>query len=116
MGALRLRLSDRVLTALWLVTGAAALLLLAATIALSIRAGDVGELPSTAIVVDSNSPVFLRASPKTSSRIITVLESGTILTVLEKGADWHNVETSEVNGWVQADLVKLGARFLPTPE
>ena len=104
-------MSPKTLTLLWIVTALAALSLLAATISLAARANAAGDARAEAVILSQGESVYLRASPGASQRILTVLEPGTPVTVLneemQNGRIWYFVETQTLAGWVPGGNVRL---------
>ncbi len=104
-------LSEKTLTTLWIVTGLAALSLLAATIYLGAKTRTTGEVRAEAVIQSTGGTVYLYTRPGASERILTVLEPGTPVTVSSKetqnGRIWLFVKTESFAGWVPAASVRL---------
>jgi hypothetical protein len=101
----------KTLTTLWIVTGLAALSLLAATIYLAAKADTAGVARAEGVIQQASGTVYLYARPGASERILTVLEPGTPVTVSSEetrdGRIWFFVETQALAGWVLAASVRL---------
>ena len=104
-------MSPRTLRTLWILTGLVALALLVATIALGIQAQTVQELRVPAQITSARTPVYLRDYPSATQRILTLLEPGTQVIVVDAaardGRNWYQVEVDDRLGWVPAANVRL---------
>lgn len=99
------------LTIIWIFTGFVALLLLVTTLRLSAQAGSVQEEGIRGTISGSPGAIYLRDSPDTAGAVITILELGDAVQILqsknEQGVAWHFVETDLVSGWIPAERVAL---------
>jgi hypothetical protein len=104
-------MAPKTLRTLWILTGLVALALLAATIALGIQARVVQELRVPARITSARTPVYLRDYPSATQRILTLLDPGTRVIVVDAaaraGRNWYQVEVDERIGWVPAANVRL---------
>ncbi|MGE6464022.1 SH3 domain-containing protein [Alkalihalobacillus sp. NPDC078480] len=51
----------------------------------------------------------VRSEPSTSSNRLTLLPSGTKLTIISKKDGWYQVHANGIDGWVSAEFVKVNA-------
>ena len=105
-------MSKRMMRVLWILTGAAALLLLAATIHLSRQEQIREETGYAAIIEGQNSVIYLRERPDPTSHIVTILDLGQqvfVIDVDEEGViPWAKVRAGELEGWLPAERVGIG--------
>jgi hypothetical protein len=104
-------MSKKTLTLLWVVTGLAALSLLAATISLAAKASPADVAGSDAVVSNTGEAVYLRASPGATRRILSILAPGEPVTILSEETRnqriWFFIETETLTGWVPAASIRL---------
>ncbi len=104
----RMQLSEKTVSRLWLITGIAILLLLAATIVLAVQARNQ---PTVSVEAAVYRRVFLREEPVGVGRIDAVLRPGTVVTIIDAvqqgGATWYEIEVGELTGWIPANTVNL---------
>lgn len=103
-----MQLSEKSISRLWLFTGMAILLLLAATVALAVQAG---SQPAAGVEAAVYRRVFLREEPVGVGRIDAVLRPGTVVTITDavqqSGSTWYEIEVGELTGWIPANTVTL---------
>lgn len=101
-------LSDKTISRLWLMTAVVFLLLLAATIALTLQAR---TRPVTGVEAMVERRTFLREEPLDVGRVDAVLRPGAVVTVVDllqqSGSTWYQIEVGEVTGWIPANTVTL---------
>ena len=68
---------------LWKITGLVAVGLLIGTFILAYQAWSVPQTDLIAKVTSPNPTVYLRAEPSSSSKIVTILERGSTVTVID---------------------------------
>jgi uncharacterized protein YgiM (DUF1202 family) len=104
-------MTHKSLRTLWILTGLVALVLLVATVALVFQAQAVQELRVPARITSASTPVYLRDYPSATQRILTLLNPGTQVIVVDAaardGRNWYQVEVDEQIGWVPAANVQL---------
>ena len=103
-------MSKKTLSALWIITGLAALVLLAATIGVASKARAKAILNSEVYLSRTSSLNVLHDQPDRFSRIIATLKRGTAVIVredaaTEDGQTWYYVEARTASGWVEAEYV-----------
>jgi hypothetical protein len=100
-------MSKKTIRLLWLITGAAAVVLFAATVYLSREAEAKEDAGYSAFVAGLNSVIYLRQAPDPTSHIVTILEYGQQVFVLEIPEDqanpWARVRTDIHEGWLPAE-------------
>lgn len=108
-------MSKKITRYLSIITGIAAVILLAATITLSIQAGEQKNISQQSIPVylTSNQPmVILLQEPDPGSIVATILARGTPVEATDyskRGSiTWYHVVIDEnISGWVQAEFISI---------
>lgn len=105
-------MSKKVLSGLWILTGLAALVLLVTTIGLAVKAQAQADQPITVYLTGKGLVVQLREQPDQMSRVVAILERGTVVTVTDSVTEgdqtWYHVQKAETSsGWVKAEYVSL---------
>jgi SH3-like domain-containing protein len=95
---------------LWKITGLAAVGLLIATLILAYQAWSQPQADLIARVTGPNPTVYLRAEPYGTSQIVTILERGSTVQVLDSVIDqdvrWLKIESGNFSGWIaEANIV-----------
>lgn len=102
---------DRRWCFLWVVTGLVAVALLIATLGLAARAQTTPAGPTTAVLTSSGTPIYLRADPGLSARILAVLAPGTEVDVHPADGDptpsWQRITVDGRTGWVPTSNVVM---------
>ncbi|MFN2189452.1 MAG: SH3 domain-containing protein [Candidatus Promineifilaceae bacterium] len=97
---------------LWIITGAAALLMLAATLYLSHVERQQEEAGYAVEITGRNSVIYLREQPDPNSRIVTILELGQQVFVIDFNDEgvipWAKVRSEDLEGWIPAERVGRG--------
>ena len=98
-------------SAVWILTGLAALALLGATIALGIRAATQSGLGAQVYLTSPVGLIHIHEDPSMYSGTVSVVTNGTPATVrgIEDigGVTWYFVEVESISGWV--DETRLSA-------
>jgi len=99
-------MSRKTIHTLWLIAGAAAVILFALTVNLSQEARAKEDAGYLAYVVGLNSVIYLRQEPDPTSHIVTILELGQQVFVIDISEDlaisWAQVRTDSYEGWLPA--------------
>jgi len=97
-------MQNKVYPTLWRITGLVAIGLLVATLILAYQARSQPQPDLIARVTSPNPTVYLRAEPSTSSQIVTILERGSTVNVIDTLTDqnirWLKVEAGRFSGWL----------------
>ncbi|MBM0066084.1 SH3 domain-containing protein [Alkalicoccobacillus gibsonii] len=56
----------------------------------------------------------VRSEPSTSGNRLTLLPSGTKLTIISKKDGWYQIHANGIDGWVSAEFVKVNAESQPS--
>jgi hypothetical protein len=104
-------MSQRTLSILWKLTGLVAFVLLLTTVGLAMKAGASDDIALTGYVAGSGSSVYLRAQPSVESRIITILERDTAVSITNTRSrdnqTWYYVKVETEAGWIPAENISL---------
>ena len=99
-----MRVAENTLNRLWIFTGLFALLLFALTLVLAVQTIQHGASRVSAEIAGANSRVFLREKPAGYGTVVTVVQGGTEVTVLEseqvEKTFWYRVQIDKYSGWV----------------
>jgi uncharacterized protein YgiM (DUF1202 family) len=103
-------MQNKVYATLWRITTLVACGLLVATFILAYQARGQPQADLIARVTSPNPTVYLRAEPSSSSRIVTILERGSTVKVIDTITDqnirWLKVEAGRFSGWLlEANIV-----------
>ncbi len=103
-------MQHKVYATLWKITGLVAIGLLVATVILAYQARNQPQAELIAMVTSPNPTVYLRAEPSSSSQIVTILERGSTVNVIDTIAEqdirWLKVEAGRFSGWLpEANIV-----------
>ena len=103
-------MQNKTYAALWKITGLAAVGLLIATFVLLYQAWNQPEADQIARVTGPNPTVYLRSEPSGTSKIVSILERGSTVhvmdSVIDQDARWLKVESGNFTGWVpEANIV-----------
>ncbi len=102
-------MSRKTIRTLWIITGAIAVVLLAATMYLSQEAKAKEEAGYSAHIVGRNGVIYLRLDPDPTSHIVTILELGQQVFVTdmsdEHAIPWTQVRAGDYEGWVPAERI-----------
>jgi hypothetical protein len=95
---------------LWKFTGLVAFWLLIATFILAYKANNLPDTGLYGALTSSNPTIYLRAEPSGNSKIVTILERGMRVYIIDAVADqsvrWMKIETGHFSGWIpEANLV-----------
>lgn len=89
---------------LWKITGLVAIGLLIATSFLAYKAHSLPETGILAKLSGANQTIYLRAEPSGSSQIVTILERGSRILVIDMGTSqnirWFKIKTGQFSGWI----------------
>jgi len=101
---------NKVYATLWKITALVACGLLVATVILAYQARSQPQADLIARVTSPNPTVYLRAEPSSSSTIVTILERGSTVNVVDTNIDqnirWLKVEAGRFSGWLpEANIV-----------
>ena len=104
---------NHVYATLWKVTGLIACGLLIATIILAYQARHLPQSRINAVLTGHNPTMYLRAEPSGNSKIVTILERGSdvhvIDTITNQNTIWVKVDTGYFTGWLpEANIVFEG--------
>ena len=93
----------------WKITGLAAIGLLIATLILAYQAHNLPQAGLNGKLTSPNPTIYLRAEPSGSSKIVTILERGSQVSVIDtqtnQDINWMKIETGRFTGWVpQANI------------
>ncbi|WP_245628056.1 SH3 domain-containing protein [Shouchella shacheensis] len=69
-------------------------------------AGEIEPMPSGS-TGETTARLNLRTAPGTQASVITTLDSGQTLELLQKQGDWYQVKAGSHTGWVSGDYVNL---------
>lgn len=104
-------MSQKTISTLWLLTGFAVLILLIATIGLTIKARNTAVVEVTAYISGSKPSAYLRQSPSEHSKILTIIKRGTAISInyasMENEENWYHIYYEDQNGWIPADQISL---------
>lgn len=93
----------------WIITGICSLILLGATIVLALRTRTISSVGVTGYITTSDQSPYLRSTPSSNSHILTILESGNQVSVIDSldrnNSTWLEIQTDEYTGWIQAEYV-----------
>jgi len=96
---------------LWRITAAVALLLLAFTLLLVVKARSKTSAGFTGYISGQNTTVYLRNQPDMTSRINAILNHGTTVNVdystSRDGMTWYRVHTENDIGWIPESNLSL---------
>jgi SH3-like domain-containing protein len=99
------------MTTLWRITAAVAILLLAITLLLVIKARSQTSSSFTAYISGQNTTVYLRNQPEEASRINAILNHGAVINVdystSRDGITWYRVHTENDIGWIPESNLSL---------
>lgn len=89
---------------LWKITGLIAIGLLIATLILAYQANNLPIKSITGKLTSPNPTVYLRAEPSGSSEIVTILERGSIVQIINtdqnQNIQWIKIDTGHFTGWI----------------
>ncbi len=95
----------------WWLAGLVALILLAITVALFIRAEQIEDSGILAYVTNAQTAPFLREQPGNGGAVLMVLESGSPVRVRDSATrnnqDWYYVDAGQTSGWLLASLISF---------
>ena len=104
-------MSKRIYMILWIFAALIAVLLLAVTAGLTIKARAQADSSITVYVGGKSRLVHLRKEPDSISRIMGMLERGTAVAVIDSAIKnrqtWYHIETESASGWIQAQYISL---------
>jgi SH3-like domain-containing protein len=104
-------MSQRTISILWVITGLAALIMLIATLHLTIKTRNAARVEVTAYISGSKPSVYMRQSPSEHSKIVTILKVGTRISIknasTENEIDWYYVSYEDQSGWIPVDQISL---------
>lgn len=103
-------MGNKIHAILWKITGLVAIGLLIATFFLAYQALSLPETGVSAKLSGANPTIYLRSEPSGSSQIVTILERGSsvlvIDTVTSQNIIWMKIKTGQYTGWVlESNLV-----------
>jgi uncharacterized protein YgiM (DUF1202 family) len=97
-------MQNKVYATLWKITAVVAAGLLIATFVLTYQ---VRSQPQADVIVRVTSPnptVYIHAEPSSTSKIVTILERGSTVTVIDTMIDqdirWMKIEAGRFTGWI----------------
>lgn len=94
---------------LWGITGIAVIGLLVATLFLAYRAFNMPVTGLEGSITGLNPTIYLREEPTGRGKIVTILERGHSVVVIDvtmsDGASWLKVDSGRFSGWVPATNV-----------
>lgn len=95
---------------LWKITGLAAIGLLIVTLILANQARNLPQVGLNGTLTSPNTTIYLREEPYGSSKIVTILERGSEVSVIDtqtnQDINWMKIETGRFTGWVpEANIV-----------
>lgn len=89
---------------LWKITGLAAIGLLVATMLLAYQAGRQPGTELIARITSASPTIYLRAEPSANSKIVTILERGSTVSVLDsvinQDTRWMKIDSGHFTGWI----------------
>ena len=101
-------MSNKTASTLWTVTGLIALLLLIATIGLTVRAQ---TQPVVGVEAQVNGRFYLRDAPYGGAGIITALRGGTAVTLIDSEQQgqtlWYQIEFNQQTGWMPSNALDI---------
>ncbi len=102
-------MSRKTIRTLWLITGVAAVILFAVTVYLSREARAKEDAGYLAYIAGLNSVIYLRQEPNPTSHIVTILELGQQVFVIDISEDlaipWAQVRTDNYEGWLPVERI-----------
>jgi len=103
-------MQNKTVANLWIITGIVALGLLIATFILAYKASNLPDTGLYGTLSSSNPTIYLRAEPSGNSKIVTILERGMRVYVIDAVADqsvrWMKIESGHFSGWIpEANIV-----------
>lgn len=105
-------MSRKTIRSLWTIAGLFAVLLLAGTVYLSREARAKEEAGYSAHIVGLNSVIYLRQDPIPTSHIVTILELGQQVFVIDmsdgSSIPWAKVRAGDYEGWIPAERIGSG--------
>lgn len=95
---------------LWRITALVAVGLLIATFILVYQAVNLPQTGLQGKLTGSNPTIYLRAEPSGSGKIVTILERGTTVNVIDTSSNqniiWIHIKAGSFTGWVpQANII-----------
>ena len=96
--------STKTYKTLWKIAGLAAVGLFIVTFILAYQARRLPKPGLSGKLTSSNPTIYLRAEPSGSSKIVTILERGSTVNVIDtvtnQNIRWMKIETGRFTGWV----------------
>lgn len=97
-------MNKKLYATLWTLTGLVAIGLLIVTVILAYRNWNQPQIEFGATLTSPNPTVYLRTEPAGSSTIVTILERGSMVHVLDvatyQNVRWMKIKAGKFTGWV----------------
>ena len=108
------RMQNKTYATLWKITGLVAIGLLIVTFILAYQGWSQPQSDFIARITSPNPTVYLRAEPSANSKIVTILESGSLVSIIDSVTNqnirWVKIDSGHFTGWISETNIVFESR------